>query len=625
MNRKLLSVTAVCLAVSLLAACTGTADPVGTDVPSGTTVATPADTTVGDTAVTDTETADAGTTAPDGEIIPEPEKPALPADAITVTEAWGIRTGVGNALQNSLILTEKLAALPDGATVYFPEGTYEVAFPMFLMGKNNLRLVGYKATLLRTGTVNTTAAQPPVDTDALPAEHLPLTSLTAFIYAEQAAGLTVEGLTFDYDTPTSLSGRVLSVSGGTAEIEITDGSTVTGGEYATVINTFTEDGTPDRVLEQYAESSFTVEKTGERTVKVSGLSPGGASNLKKGTRVCLRLCTGRDYVIHVQGGTGLLFKDLTLRASYNGGIILTERCGDATLQNVRVQSENREALMSLNADALHIADMTGKLIVEGCTFDRPGDDCINVHSGAYAVESVSGTTVSMASPRFGSSAAWGMAGDTLAFYDPATFTLLGTAQITAVDGKAYTLTALPDGIQAGTVVANQALKPAVEIRSTTVRNTRARGFLLQTDKVTVESCSFLGTALAAILVAPDIANWYEMSPANDLTVRNNTFENCGHHAAGVIQITASHDAPDKTYPAYMHEQIKIEDNRFTSLRTPAVYALCIKGLTLTGNKIDTSGYSGAHARLIHCHTVVVDEAISGWLESTDVTDVSVAK
>ncbi len=591
--------------------------------------------TAGDTAdesVSETFGDTAGETAAEDELIP-------PGNATYVTE-HGVVAGKGHALENSLAMAVLLSDIPTGATLYFPEGTYELAFPMYVIGKSHIAFTGDEATLVRVGTDNTTPIQPALNTDALPEEYLPLTSSTSFFVIQDCTDITVHNLTFDYDTPTSLSGRVVSVDGGSAVVEITDGSVITGGEYATVINTFTSDGRPDRVLEQYAETSFTVEKLSDTTVRVSGLAPGGASNLKTGTRVCLRLCTGRDYIISAQRSTGLIFGHLCMRSSYNGGILLSERCSQATVAYVTAQSDNPEALMSLNADVLHVADMTGTLEVKGCTFDRPGDDAVNVHSGAYVVESVEGNTVTMSSPRFGNSPVWAMAGDLLTFYDPTTFAVVATGEVIAVDGKTYTVTGIDETsdvngethtvtvplsaeVKAGCVVANTAMRPEVIIRDTVVANSRARGFLLQTDTATVENCTFRGISLAAILVAPDVDTWYEMSPMRSLTIHNNTFENCGRQGVGVIQIAASHDNSAKTYDSRIHGSVEITGNRFTGICTPAVYALCAESLSLQGNELDGEGYTGAYLWIKSCGTVTVSDIPADRIESAMVDELVV--
>ncbi len=634
MNKKLLSATTIFLTAALLASCNGggtgttdtSPDTQDTTVPGMTAGATvgseTSSTTTSDTHTPNTDTSTSETTPSD--IPVEPEAPTLPADAIDVTTAWGVRSGEGHALENSVALYRGVNAMPDGSTVYFPEGTYEVAFSMLLFGRKDIRIVGHKATLVRTGTVNTTPTLPLAETDALPPEHLALTSATTFIYAAGTTGLTIEGLTFAYDTPTSLSGKVVSVSGTSAVIELTDGSPVTGGEYATVINTFTEDGRPDRTLEQYAETNFPIEKVDEKTIRISNLDPGGATNLRQGIRVCVRLCSSREYIIIGQSAKDLTFRNLTFRNSYNGGIMLADRCSDVLLDGVRVQSENPEALMSLNADILHILDMTGKLTVQNCFFDRPGDDCVNVHTTALSVESVSGSTAVLTSPRFGDAFTWAAVGDTFAFYDPTTFRLVAEATVAAVEGKNITFqSALPAEVTTACLASNQTTRPTVEIRNTVAQNTRARGFLLQTKEATVESCHIRNTALAAILVAPDVVYWYEMSPVEHLTIRDNLIENCGQYGAGAIQITAAHDKHQQTYPTYIHKNISIHNNQFKSLHTPAVYAVCVSGLTVTGNTVSDAATKTLIA-LKRCEKIILDKYFSDNADTEDIQDLTIA-
>lgn len=538
----------------------------------------------------------------------ESKEPGLPADAIHVVRDWGLQSGSGYGKANSLILAEKITTLADGSTVYFPQGTYEILFPLYLIDKKDIRIVGDGATLLRCGVTNTQATQPPSDDPDIPEEYRSLTASSCFFYLIGDQRVTVEGLTFRYDIPTSLSGQVISVSGGRADIAITDGSPLSGEEYVTVINTFTADGVPDRTLEQYAQTRFPVEKLSDTTLRISGLDVAGAARLREGTRVCLRMSTASDYIFTVLRTDDVTFQDLVFCNSLNGGILIEERCCNATLKNVRVQPDNDQALMSLNADILHVASLGGTLTVEDCVFLRPGDDCINVHTAAGLAESVSGSAVTITYPRGSLSPWWAAVGDSIAFYDPATFALLGTATVSAIDGQHFTFSGLPDGVTKGAVLSNQTLHPAVTIRNTRVENTRARGFLLQTDRVTVENCHFSGTALAAILLAPDLDSWYEMSPARQVTLCGNVFENCGAYAAGVIQISADHDDPAKAYPTCIHEDIAITGNTFSSLQSPALYALCTRGLSFTGNTVDSSDtdYTGPLISLGSCDTVTLD-------------------
>ncbi len=554
-----------------------------------------------------------------------PPADPIPDDAIDVTTAWGIIPGEGHGFDNALILAEKLAALPDGSTVLFPEGTYEVEFPMLIVGKKNIRIVGHNATVIRTGILNDRPSQPVNNDPAIPENLRPYTSFSAIIGSMDNQSLTIEGLTFRYSTPNTISGKVVSTENGAAVIEITDGNPVTGNEYVTVINTFDKFGVPDRTLEQYANPNFPIEKIDDTTIRITNLDPGGASRLRKGTAVCLRLCTGRQFIIHATNTTDITFCDLTFQSSFNGGIHLSDRCVNATLKRVTVRSDNEKSLMSLNADILHIAGLGGKLIVEDCHFERPGDDCINVHNGAILVDSMDGNTVAVRGPVFGVTSLWASVGDTLSFYDPATFTCLGTATLEGKDGNnLFTLSNVPEGVTPGTVVANDFMKPSVVIRNTTAKNIRARAFLLQTNDVTVENCSFYGTALAAILIAPDLNRWYEMSPATNLTIRNNQFDTCGHFAAGVIQISAFHDDPNKSYQNYIHKTIQISDNTFDNLDSPAIHAVCVEDLTVTGNTILCKKYRKELIRLRRCKNVILDSSMNERSDAQDVTGLSVA-
>lgn len=552
----------------------------------------------------------------------ESKEPGLPADAIHVVRDWGLQSGSGYGKANSLILAEKITTLADGSTVYFPQGTYEILFPLYLIDKKDIRIVGDGATLLRCGVTNTQATQPPSDDPDIPEEYRSLTASSCFFYLIGGQRVTVEGLTFRYDIPTSLSGQVISVSRGRADIAITDGSPLSGEEYVTVINTFTADGVPDRTLEQYAQTRFPVEKLSDTTLRISGLDVAGAARLREGTRVCLRMSTASDYIFTVLRTDDVTFQDLVFCNSLNGGILIEERCCNATLKNVRVQPDNDQALMSLNADILHVASLGGTLTVEDCVFLRPGDDCINVHTAAGLAESVSGSAVTITYPRGSLSPWWAAVGDSIAFYDPATFALLGTATVSAIDGQHFTFSGLPDGVTEGAVLSNQTLHPTVTIRNTRVENTRARGFLLQTDRVTVENCHFSGTALAAILLAPDLDSWYEMSPARQVTLCGNVFENCGAYAAGVIQISADHDDPAKAYPTCIHEDIAITGNTFSSLQSPALYALCTRGLSFTGNTVDSSDadYTGPLISLGSCDTVTLDGIPENRISQRNVTN-----
>ena len=482
------------------------------------------------------------------------QEPTNSPTCINVVTDWGITAGSGYGLQNALVLSEKLDSLQDNTEIVFPEGEYELAFPICIVGKQNVSLVGQNVTIVRTHVSNKTARQEPLEDPTIPEDVKPYTASSSILVIQDCHGVKAEGFTFKYAIPTTLCGTVLSKQGGSVTIEVDNTTDFTGEEYATIINTFTKEGVPDKTFEQYAAANFPLEKLSDNTLRISGLDAGGVSNVKKGMRVGLRLAAGNDYMIKLSASTNVSFVSLTMHNSFSGGIVVGGRCKNLTISELTVKPENDRALFSLNADVLHISSLSGSLNIEDSYLERPGDDCLNVHHKANVVESVDANKVTL---RSSGEALLAQVGDKIVFYDGSSFEHLGSATVTEVQEKTYTFDALPENVEAGAVISNTALRPQTTIRNVTVLSNRARGFLFQTDNVLVENCTFKDTALAAILIAPDLEYWHEMSPASNVIIRGNTFENCGKYASGMIQISASHDVPDKTYPAYVHQNMLI--------------------------------------------------------------------
>ncbi len=516
----------------------------------------------------------------DPAVPPEATMPTLPNGYINAVTDWGITTAAGEGITNGLTLYEKMSTLADGSTVYFPEGVYELDLPLLITGKKNIRIVGYKAVFLNTRATNTAASQAPANDPRIPADMQAATATSGMVWIEGTQNITIEGITFRYATATSLSGEVQSRSSSYVDIKVTDGSAITGDEYVMAINTFTKDGIPDRTLEQYASANFRVEKRNDTTLRVYGIN---TSKLSNGTRVCLRTSLSSNYIFTIFNSSDLTFRDLTLNNSFNGGFLIEHRTVNAAFERIRVQSHNSGALMSLNADAIHIAGLGGTLTVNDCYFERGGDDFINVHGVAAKPTSVADNTLAF-TLSWGADSRWVAAGDVIEFYDPATFALLGEATVTRVNGASVTFDTLPSGVNTDTVMSNKSLHPSVTITDTYARYNRARAFLLQTDDVTIKNCHFLGTALSAILISPDINNWMEMSPARGVEISECTFVACGNEAYAVIQFATDHDDLAVATSAPIHEDIRIAYCTFVS-SVPAVYAVGCRNISVAGNFI----------------------------------------
>ena len=618
--KKLCLLMSLCM---LLTGCGIAANTEASTTPSNTTLPPTGSTTSSST--TSSSTTSSNTTSSSTSQNTTPPPPVLPSipmpeGAIDVVKQLGVKAGKGFGNENALILGEQLNFAKEGTILYFPRGEYEIGLPLYLTAKRNIQIVGDYATLIRTGVTNTKAKQEISNDPDIPKELRPYTASSAFFAVNECDGISFLGLIFKYDIPTSLSGKITAKDGGTLTLEISDGATITGEEYVTIVNSFNKSGVITKIFEQYAATNFPVEKLSENTLRVSGLDANGLRKLSVGSYACLRMSTSSNYVFELSHTTNVTFDTLTIRNSLNGGMLVTGRCGNVTLKDVTVQPENSNTLMSTNADILHISDMSGTLMVENCHFEKPGDDCVNVHGMAYKVDSVSGNSTTVSAPRFSFSSSWGKAGDVIEFFDAETFASLGTATITSTNRNVYTFDKMPDGVKAGTVISNASMHPSVIIRDTTAENNRARGFLLQTDNVIVENCHFKNTALAAILIAPDLDYWYEMSPARHILIQNNTFENCGGSAAGVIQLSADHDDAGKRYTSYIHSDIQIIGNTFISQKKMlALFGVCVENLTFADNDF-TEFFSIYRTSLTYCNFVTLGEAEAANASLTEVTN-----
>ena len=107
-----------------------------------------------------------------------------------------------------------------------------------------------------------------------------------------------------------------------------------------------------------------------------------------------------------------------------------------------------------------------------------------------------------------------------------------------------------------------------------------------------------------------------MSPASNVIIRGNTFENCGKYASGMIHISSSHDVPDKIYSDYIHQNIQIEQNVFGSGSRCALFGVCVDTLVFQNN--DFSGFRGKYATLNHCKNVTLDDQTQQNSKLTDV-------
>ena len=485
------------------------------------------------------------------------------------------------ATANASYLNKMIAA---NVVLYFPAGTYWIDRTITI-GKSGVTLWGDEGSVIcRTGVPNTCETAFPLGS---------FNDTANFMVT--ANNFRMHGLTIMYDVPTSFTGVITAKSSNTATVRLTDGKSASFSADVAIsrVNYFDENLRPsgnETFFEAGSKLGISNLSEDENGVKSFKCTLKGSS---VGQRVAMACGSnyGQNIIIYSSSASGVsntVFEDVTVANSF-GMVMLVKGATNLTLERFRVDDGDTNTIYTASVDGIHVAALGGKLTMRDCEFNGLADDILNVHCGGPKVGSVSGNTVTFES---GVESVYFQRNHTVRFYS-SKLAPLGTATVTAVSGSVsgITVDALPSGVAAGCYVANESWLPEVEITGTKVGVTRARGFLLQTDKpVSISDCEFENTRLAGILCAPG-ASWGEMGPVNGVTVSNCTFRACGAGVASTanngnaaVVVRCDHDADAATsYGTSVQRDVWIGDCFFEDCPASAVNAVNATGLVVTNN------------------------------------------
>ena len=335
--------------------------------------------------------------------------------------------------------------------------------------------------------------------------------------------------------------------------------------------------------------------------------------------------------IGISQSKNILLENITVYHALSNGVLGT-RSENITMRNVNMAAnEAKGRVFSLIADASHFNTCRGLIKVENCAHTGQGDDFINIHGMNMKVEEKI-DDYSILVPPAGKASSRGTfsEGDEMWFINGQTSQRGESRVIASITDRmeggkrtGYIVSfkrKLPADIQAGDFMENKSWVPNVHILNCRIlKKHRARGILVSTPgKVVIEN-NYFRTAGAAILIEGDTNYWYESGACTDVTIRNNTFEDCltSKWGDGIIAITPSHRPQNTTETPY-HTNIKIENNTFKHFDCTLVYARSTNNLTFNKNKIERTynykPYNGMYGFILDgCHNV----SIKGNTYTTD--------
>ena len=243
------------------------------------------------------------------------------------------------------------------------------------------------------------------------------------------------------------------------------------------------------------------------------------------------------------------------------------------------------------ADILHFSACKGDLNIKDCILSAANDDAINVHGTHVRITDILSPT--QIKVQFVHPQTFGFmpfeVGDDLEFIRSATLLPYGTNKVTAITElcpKTYKLeleTSIPEVVKLNDVVENSSWTANLHVSGTEVKHIPTRGFLITTrGKVLIENNHFHKTNMSGILIANDANYWFESGYVRDVTIRNNTFEQCGEPVIKIHPEVLEFDENNQ-----VHKNIRILNNRVTLRNKDLVRAQSTSNLMIENNKIFT--------------------------------------
>ena len=371
------------------------------------------------------------------------------------------------------------------------------------------------------------------------------------------------------------------------------------------------------------DSSVKAEFLPDGTVRIqkAGILAQGDHSLLKGTpgntlvfNAYLRRCP--SYAI--DSCENITIKDVNIWCASGTGL----GCGrskNISIERMRLEpTPGSGRMVSATADATHFENCSGSIRLVDCLFSGQYDDATNFHTRFNRVYTIEDEHhMVLASPN---NYCPPHAGDELDLAECGVlvpYAVLHVKESKHLSGEYYLVTfveEIPQRIMSGDVLSQTDCEPDVTIKGCSIANNRARGLLLGSrGKIIVED-NYFHTPGSAITIEGDGSYWFEDSACEDVTIRNNVFDNClyGSKMWGNAAITVSTKNLVKSKLRY-HKNIRIVDNVFNTYDPRIVHLYSVDGVTIKGNEINMNEdypYSYEETRnfiTYWCDNVVVNQ------------------
>ncbi|WP_242083256.1 right-handed parallel beta-helix repeat-containing protein [Aestuariivivens sediminis] len=385
----------------------------------------------------------------------------------------------------------------------------------------------------------------------------------------------------------------------------------------------------------FFEAKALTDNTVRLTSKYRKVPPIGSVFISKGEYLNNRENPG----FRVFKSNDLLFQNINV---YHAGAmgLIAERSADITLNGFNVVlREGSNRLITTIADATHFCNCKGLITITNCTFENMLDDATNVH-GTYArvKKIISDHQVAYETYHpHQKDYFFGAKGDSIRIVDH--HTLLPKSEILIIEDvkrineKVSILSfnkPIKDIAQEFDGIDNVSWHASAKIENNTVRNNRARGFLISTTRKVAVRNNNISSQMAAMRMSGDLELWNESGPCDSLLIENNQFVNNLHggNKQAILLIDPEQELHESESKGYYHKDIIIRNNDFYAFDSPVLKAHSVDGLVFEANRvIQTDTYEPIfpdepNLKITHCKNVTIKDNTYKLLTG-EYTDLSV--
>jgi len=291
----------------------------------------------------------------------------------------------------------------------------------------------------------------------------------------------------------------------------------------------------------------------------------------------------------------ITIEEINIFGSLNGGIRVSDMPGDVTIRKVRIiRKPGTRNLISIPSDALHLMNIRGRMVMEGCEIEAAGDDCLNLGAQRDNLIALDASNKKVVILRSTDNRYYNYTirkGDRLQFLDTATKKVLGVRTVTAntfhPKNRAHRVT-LDQEVKGLVPSKTQVMNLNHNTESTVIRNNTVtpymrNAFLARAQNMVIEGNTLDCSRGGVHGLSLNFASGQDGARLRNVQVAKNTFRCPDNTGLMAVRPYRGQDGTPDT------RDVTITGNVFHVGNAKAIRVRGIKGLKLRDNRLMQNG------------------------------------